>query len=567
MLGSPSLGEVFKTDVLVIGAGNAGLRAALAAAQSGASVMMLSKSPFPGGASVVAGGIRQAAFHPDDSPEMHFEDTIRSGRGLAEPELVKVLVERAPERILDLERCGVRFSRVSPSGFRLTLPGGGSRPRGIHARRNDRVMRLVLERARSLGVMLFDQTMVTTLLVDGNSVRGAIALDVVSGDLLTVLAPAVVLAAGALGRVYARTATPRSSTGDGFALAVEAGATLIDMEFVQFIPLGYVGTFIDGMTLGEGSVWGPEVRFLNGRGDRYLERYASDVSEYRATRDILAIANYTEIAEGRGTASGAIVVDATRSRPSDVEFSPHGMANRYRLLRDFYGKDKAELKAPLEAAPSALYACGGVAIDRTTATGIDGLFACGEVAGGVHGANRLNGNSLIDCEVFGKIAGEVAAAYAAEFGPPILDAVRDQALTEFARIERLRTSRSGVRPRELKGRLRHVMWNNVGIVRTQVGLEQTIKRIGDIKARYSEVGITSSARKYNYELVEAIELPLMLRVAEVMCAAALQRTESRGNHFRSDHPQADSNWEKHSTVRITPNGAIAGVAPIGFSGG
>ena len=545
--------EVFTTDVLVIGAGNAGLRAAVGAAEKGARTLLVSKSPFPGGSSVVAGGIRQAAFHPDDSPDLHFSDTLKSGKYLNNQRLVRLFVQEAPKRILDLEEYGVMLVRTGPREYRIKLTGGGSAPRGLHTRRNDRVMRLVLERALRLGVELFDQTMVTRLVQDDRgAVAGAVALDIIRGRTILILARSVVLAAGALARIYSRNATVRNATGDGLALAARAGTTFIDMEFVQFIPLGYVGTFIDGMTLGEGSVWGEEVRFLNGSGERYLERYAPGITEYRATRDILARANYSEILAGRGTANSAVLVDATRSDPNEVEFSPKAMAHRYRLLRDFYGKAKADLKEPLEAAPSALYICGGVEFDEECATNIPGLYVCGEMAGGIHGANRLNGNSLIDCEVFGKIAGESAARYSREEARSSSSGAMAQALDEERRILDLMDRPVGEkRPRDFKRSLQNIMWQKVGIVRNGPTLAEAVQEIENLRDRLPELSVATPARRYNLELVEALEVPMMVQVADMVARCALFRTESRGNHYRLDYPNTDNeSWLANTHITV-----------------
>lgn len=556
--------EIITTDVLVIGAGNAGLRAAVAAAAAGARTLIVSKSPFPGGSSVVAGGIRQASFHPDDSPRQHLEDTIRGGKYLNDQRLVKIMCDEAPARIADLESYGVGFVRTDPTTYKTAWTGGGTVPRGIHVRRNDRVMRLVLERGLSLGARLMDQVMVIRIHRDDNGRAVAVtALDIVRGDLLLIVAGAIVLASGALARIYSRSATPRNATGDGFALAADVGARLMNMEFVQFIPTGFVGNFIDGMTLGEGSVWGSGVQFLNALGERYLPRYDATVTEFKATRDLLARANYLEVMEGRGTPNGGILIDASRSPREEVEFQPGSMAHRYRLVRDFYGQAKADLKEPIEGAPSALYSCGGVVVDERCATDVPGLYACGEVAGGLHGANRLNGNSLTDCEVFGKIAGEAAAAEATSRSTPAADEILHQSIGEGGRIEALTESRGSTSPRQVKRALQKTMWERAGIVRNGPGLSEAIASIDELRGLVPDIRLTSPTRRYNWELVEALEVPMMLTVASSIAHSAAARTESRGNHYRQDYLATDDGaWLRHTDSRLVDGKVLLAYRPV-----
>jgi succinate dehydrogenase/fumarate reductase flavoprotein subunit len=546
--------EIVTTDVLVIGAGNAGLRAAVTAAELGASTLVVSKSPFPGGSSVVAGGIRQAAFDDEDDPDRHFADTVRGGKFLNDQALVRILADQAPSRMLELERYGVTFMRSAPDRFRTAWTGGATAPRGLHVRRNDRVMRIVLEAAMRKGVRLFDQMMVLELhRSDAGNVIGATCLDIVSGGLVLILARATVLATGAIARIFSRNAVPRNATGDGVALATRVGARLMDMEFIQFIPTGFVGGFIDGMTLGEGSVWGRGVRFLNADGERYLPRYDHSAIEFSATRDLLARANFTEIMEGRGTPNGGILIDATRSDPREVEFQPAGMAHRYRLVRDFYGSAKADLHEPLEGAPSALYMCGGVVVDQTTATDVPGLFACGEVAGGVHGANRLNGNSLSDCEVFGKIAGASAAEWVWNAAwPPRSDVLRQSSDTQ-RRVRTVGEAQGRHAPRELIRQIQDTMWREVGIVRTGEGLGAAVASLEALDQSLESDGmrLMGRSRRYNWELVEALEVPMMLLAARAVATSARFRTESRGNHYRTDYPERlDTDWLCHTDLTI-----------------
>lgn len=488
----------------------------------------------------------------DDSPDLHFRDTVLGGKYLNNQLMVRILVDNAPRAIRKLESEGVMFVRDEPQRLRQTRPGGGSVNRGLHVKRNDRVMRIVWERAAALGVKLRDQMMVTRLLSGGEGrIEGAVALDILHGRVVWIRAQAVILAAGAGARLFQRTATTRNATGDGFALAMDLGLPMEDMEFVQFIPTGFVASFIDGMTLGEGSVWGTGVKFLNAQGERYLDKYAPGVPEHRATRDILARANYMEVLEGRGTEHRAILIDPTASDPQEVEFQPHTMAHRYRLIRDFYGPDVAALKRPLEASPSALYFCGGVSVDTACRTPLPGLYACGEVMAGVHGANRLNGNSLIDLEVFGRIAAESACEDIRHLSNEVSPHSFELAEIEANRLHALRARDGrGIRPRVLKERIQDTMWNRVGIVRNRAGIEAALEDLREIEEQIPAMRVTGSHRRYNLDWVEGIEVPNMLRVAKTVAQAALNREETRGNQFRQDFPDTDNQgWLNHSVSR------------------
>jgi succinate dehydrogenase/fumarate reductase flavoprotein subunit len=538
------LDTIIAVDVLIIGAGNAGLRAAIAAAQNGAKTMIISKSPFPGGSSVVSGGLIEASFGEGDSEELHFRETVESGAYLGNQRLTQILVSEIKDRVFDLEDYGVVFLREGPSTFKLVSNGGTSVPRSLTSGRNDRVQRCLYDRARSLGVTLYQEFMPLKIFLDeAKRPVGVAAYDIQRGERFFFQAGAVVMASGGCAGLFKRRATPRNTAGDGFGLALDLGVRLVDMEFVQFIPLSFVYGFIEGMTLGEGDSYGDKVRLRNALGERYMERYSPEHLEH-STRDVVARSNYLEIRAGRGTPRGAILIDATESDPRKAYFQPHHMAHRYRLIVDFYGKDKADLKEPLEAAPSALYICGGIEINERCETNLPGLFACGEVIGNVHGANRLGGNSLADVQVFGKRAGEQAAIFSRESSlkSPNLHEVEG----EFLRLRDLCDSKGSVTPRSIKRELQQLMWDHMGIVRDASRLSEGLQKLENLKDKGSQMGRIGSSRRYNYALLEAIEVPSMLCVAEVMLRSGLFREESRGNHFRSDFPESRETWHCHT---------------------
>ena len=541
-----TLDSIIPADVLIIGAGNAGLRASIAAAEKGAKTVIISKSPFPGGSSVVSGGLIEASFGERDSEELHFRETVESGAYLCNQRLAQILVSEIKERVFDLEDYGVVFLRDGPSKFKLVSNGGTSVPRSLTSGRNDRVQRCLYDKARSLGVALYQEVMpLKIFLDDARAPVGVAAYDIQRGESFFFQASAVVVASGGCAGLFKRRATPRNTAGDGFGLAFDLGAKLVDMEFVQFIPLSFVYGFIEGMTLGEGDSYGDKVRLRNALGERYMERYSPEHLEH-STRDVVARANYLEIQAGRGTPHGAILIDATESDPRKAYFQPHHMAHRYRLIVDFYGQGKADLKEPLEAAPSALYICGGIEINERCETNLPGLFACGEVIGNVHGANRLGGNSLADVQVFGKRAGEQAALFSRDSSlkSPEWRAVE----AEFLRLRDLCDGKGTVTPRSIKRELQELMWDHMGIVRDASLLREGLQKIENLKDKASQMGRIGSSCRYNYALLEAVEVPSMLSVAEVMLRSGLFREESRGNHFRSDFAESRDTWHCHTVA-------------------
>ena len=539
-----SLDSIIAADVLILGAGNAGLRASIAAAEKGAKTVIISKSPFPGGSSVVSGGLIEASFGEGDCEELHFRETVESGAYLCDQRLTQILVSEIKERVFDLEDYGVVFLREGPSKFKLVSNGGTSVPRSLTSGRNDRVQRCLYDKARSLGVTLYAEMMpLKVFFDDARRPVGVAAYDIQRGESFFFQAGAVVMASGGCAGLFKRRATPRNTAGDGFGLALDLGARLVDMEFVQFIPLSFVYGFIEGMTLGEGDSYGDKVRLRNANGERYMERYSPQHLEH-STRDVVARANYTEIQAGRGTPHGAILIDATESDPKKAYFQPHHMVHRYRLIVDFYGKAKADLEEPLEAAPSALYSCGGIQINERCETNVPGLFACGEVIGNVHGANRLGGNSLADVQVFGKRAGEQAALFARDIALKSPD--WREVDGEFLRLTDLCGAQGTVTPRSIKRELQQLMWDHMGIVRDASLLREGLHKIENLKDKASQMGKIGSARRYNFALLEAVEVPAMLSVAEVMLRCGLFREESRGNHFRFDFPESRDSWQCHT---------------------
>lgn len=395
--------------------------------------------------------------------------------------------------------------------------------------------------------------MVTRLLQDKNgTIVGASVLDVANGKNLAFLCPVTILAAGAVGRLYQVTACPRSSTGDGLALARRVGAKMVNLEMMQFIPLAYAyPDFIKGFTLGEAPNYGHKTRFLNADGERYMLKYDPEHAEY-TTRDRAARANYIEIQEERGTPHGGIWVDTTANDPKDGLYQPHKLLDRYQMIVDYYGNAKADFKEPFEATPSALFLIGGIEIDTECRTSVPGLFAAGEIASNLHGANRLGANALTEIQVFGAIAGISAAQEATQLqSVKVTDMLTRQIKDDFMAVRSLHDLPKKRRAAHFKREIQNIMWNNVGVVRDGVKLDRALDEFNRLKEIVDqEVGVVSSARCFNYDWVEALEIRNMLEVAQMMALSALHRTESRGAHYRIDYPHEDnSNWLRETVAQ------------------
>jgi len=561
--------EILESDVLIIGAGGAGLRAAVEASKRGARVTVLSKGPVPGGATSVSGGVIQAAVGPDDSPEQHFRDTVIGGRFVNNQRLVQTFVNNAPQKVLDLERYGCAFDRNEDGSLDLRMPSGATRKRGIEGEVNSNVQKILAQRSLECGARIHEFMMVTRLLQDDKGqVYGATAVDFARGSFVAFVAGAVILATGAAGRLYSVTACPRSSTGDGVALARRVGARFINLEMMQFIPLAYTyPEFIKGFTLGEAPNYGHHTRFLNSKGERYMLRYDAKRAEY-ATRDVAARAGYIEIQEGRGSPHGGIWVDTSGNDRKDGLYQPHKLADRYQMIVDFYGPAKANFEEPFEATPSALFLIGGVEIDTDCRTNVPGLFAAGEVAANLHGANRLGANALAEIQVFGSIAG-INAAEASRGGcpAPIRAALGLQISDEKSAVLGLFQGPGKRRACEFKHDIQRIMWDCVGVVRDGKRLQIALAEFERLRETVcNEVRVTSETRRYNYDWVEALEIPMMLDVGEMMAAAALSRTESRGAHYRTDFPlEDDANWLRETVVQDLGGKLTATSQPVDMS--
>jgi fumarate reductase (CoM/CoB) subunit A len=540
--------DVVETDVLVVGAGAAGLLAGIKADDMNVDVAICSKGLFrKSGATVMStGGMEVAIGHgdPTDNPEVHFIDTVIGGEFINDQRLVDVLTREAVERLVDLERMGIVFERQEDGKLFQFAPGGA------HARvvilgdlAGSHYMVALNREVMRRSIRVFEEVMITNLLTSNGAVSGAVGLDIKRGELLVFKAKAVVLATGGAGQVYKYTSNPVQSTGDGRAMAYRAGAELIDMEMVQFHPTGLAYPPERRGTLVTEAVRMVGAYLLNTRGERFMKRYEPKRMEL-AKRDVVARAIYTEVKEGRGTEWGGVYLDATHI-PEDVIERRLGVTRR--KILHLTGLDLA--KEPIHVYPTCHYFMGGVRAEPDCSTKVPGLFVAGEEMGGVHGANRLGGNSITALIVFGWRAGTSAAKYAKSNDFRSLNP--DDVAKERERVFGFFGKKDFVLPSSIKRRLQEVMWENVGLVRTEDSIKRALDAIEKMKRfELPKVGVPDGSRRYRTDWIEAVELENLLTVAEMVSRAALFRKESRGAHIRDDYPQRDdSRWLVHTVIK------------------
>jgi succinate dehydrogenase / fumarate reductase flavoprotein subunit len=523
--------------VLVIGTGAAGLRAAIELAESGVQVLCVGKRRRDDAHTVLASGGISAALatmDPEDSWEQHAADTLRESYWLADPRAVELLCREAPDAIEDLVRYGAQFAREDDG--RLT-----QRYFGAHRWRRTcfagdytgrEIQRTLIRRAAEMGIAMRDDVYVTRLLVHEGRVFGAYGFDVEDGSRWVIVADAVVLAAGGHTRIWRRSSSRRDeNTGDAMRLATEAGCRLRDMEFVQFHPTGMVypeesaGTLVTEAVRGEGGI------LRNAAGERFMERYDPERLEL-STRDRVALANYTEIAEGRGTEHGGVLLDISHL---DRELVLRRLPRMYRQFIDLAMLDITS--TPMEVAPTAHYSMGGVWVDAEThATDVEGLYAVGECASGVHGANRLGGNSLAEAVVFGRIVGAEAARWSAQLDVQ----ARDHAAITAARdeVDELLSRRGEEFARPLQRAVRDVMSECGGVVRSEDGLRDGLARLNEVAGRAPDMEVRPDIAGYD-DLAHALDLQGSLLAARATLECALERRETRGAHNRVDFPGQD----------------------------
>jgi succinate dehydrogenase / fumarate reductase, flavoprotein subunit len=529
--------QLLATAVLLVGTGGAGLRAAIELAETGVDVLAVGKRPRADAhTALAAGGINAAlaTVDPQDSWQQHAADTLEEGYLLADPRTVTTVAKGAARAIEDLERYGMPFAR-EPDG-RISQRFFGAHTYRRTAFAGDytglEIQRVLVARAEQLQVPILDTVYITKLLVRDNVIFGAYGFDLGDGTHYVIRADAVILAAGGDTRIWRRTSSRRDeNTGDAFRLAVEAGACIRDPELVQFHPSGLIepeqaaGTLVSEAARGEGGV------LRNGLGERFMARYDPERMEL-STRDRVALAAYTEIKGGRGTPNGGVWLDVSHL-PSET------IAQRLpRVLQTLLELQMLDITTtPMEVAPTAHYSMGGIWVRPDDgATGVEGLYAIGEASSGLHGANRLGGNSLVELLVYGRIAGRAAAAHAADLAvqrrsPAAVSAAR-------AEIDALLTSDGPENVRTLQRRLRDAMTEHAGVVRDEAGLEAGLAEMEAIEERMPHVTLHPDNAGFQ-DVAHAFDLRSSVLAARATLEAAVERRETRGCHNRSDHPDVD----------------------------
>jgi succinate dehydrogenase / fumarate reductase flavoprotein subunit len=541
------------SNVLVIGSGAAGLRAAIAAHEAGRQVTVLGKRLRKDAHTVLAAGGINAALgtvDPEDSWQQHFADTLREAYLLSDPRTVEIMAREAPDAVLELAEWGCDFARRPDGSLDQRYFGAHTYRRTCYA--GDYTGRAMLhtlaDHAAALGMTVLENVYVSRLLVRDGTCFGAYAFDIGSGERTVFLADAVVLAAGGHTRLWRRSSSRRDeNTGDGMALALQAGCRLADMELVQFHPTGMVapeemaGTLVTEAVRGEGG------HLRNADGERFMQRYDPQRMEL-STRDRVALANYTEIAEGRGTSNGGVWLDIShRSKDEIVEKLP-------RMYRQFLESQMLDISAhPMEVAPTAHYSMGGVVVEpEDHSTDVEGLFAAGEVAAGLHGANRLGGNSLVETLIFGRRAGAAAAERSANLEVSL----RARSVIADAQADLDGLIREGEEfARPLQRALRDALWEHCGVVRDEEGLKEGLARVADLREAAGSVDVRPTSEGFG-DLAHALDLRAALLTAEATILGAIERRETRGAHIRSDHPDLDERLRVNLVVRCGREGRL-----------
>jgi succinate dehydrogenase / fumarate reductase flavoprotein subunit len=545
--------EIREHDVLIIGAGGAGLRAAIEALAQGASVGVVCKSLLGKAHTVMAeGGIAAAMANVDtaDNWKTHFRDTMRGGKFLNNWRMAQLHAQESPDRVRELEQWGALFDRTETGDILQRAFGGHTFKRLCHVgdRTGLEMIRTLQDRGVQQGIDVYMECTVTRLLTDGGRVAGAFAYWRESGRLIVLKAKSIVIATGGIGKAWRITSNSWEYTGDGMALAYEAGAELMDMEFVQFHPTGMVwppgvqGILVTEAVRGEGGI------LRNKLGERFMEKYDPKRMEL-STRDVVARSIYTEVKEGRGTEHGGAYLDISQKPAEYVKKKLPSMYHQFKELADV-----DITKGPMEVGPTCHYVMGGIRVDAETAEStVPGLFAAGEAAAGLHGANRLGGNSLSDLLVFGRRAGLAAAEHAKRAPIPSIDNTQ----IESAEKELLApfSNASGESPYAVHRDLQEVMQDLVGIFRTEEDLKRALVELQKLKARASKAGVEGS-RLFNPGWHLSYDLKSMLTVSEAVTHSALARKESRGAHSRIDYPNLDTVWEKKHNLIVRENGAM-----------
>ncbi len=546
--------DTYEYDVLVIGSGGAGMRAAVAAQESGAKTVVLSKCLLGKAHTVMAeGGIAAALANVDakDGWQPHFKDTMFGGKYVNDWRMAVIHAKESPEAVRELERWGAIFDRTKDGRILQRAFGGHTHPRLCHVgdRTGLEMIRALQDRTVALGVEVFTECIVTQLLMDQGAIAGAFGFFKSTGKMFVFRAKAVIISTGGIGKIWRVTSNSWDCTGDGQALAYNAGAELKDMEFVQFHPTGMVwppgvkGLLVTEAVRGEGGL------LKNKFGERFMSKYDPKRMEL-STRDMVARSINQEIVEGRGSEHGGVYLDISHKPAAYVKSK---LPSMYQQFMEFADIDIT--KQPMEVGPTCHYTMGGVKVDpETQESTVKGLFAAGEAAAGLHGGNRLGGNSLSDLLVFGKRAGISAAAYVKKTNNLLsVDPVK---IAQYQKDLVVAFDRPGKEtPAAVHRDLQEVMEANVGIIRHADRLNKALEALKDLNERYKHIHVDGGIG-YNFGWHLYLSLASMLSVAEIVTRAALERKESRSAQTREDFPKMDSEWRKKSLIVKKVNGAV-----------
>jgi succinate dehydrogenase / fumarate reductase flavoprotein subunit len=531
-------------DAIIVGSGLAGLRAAIAL--SNLNVAVLSRvHPLRSHSLAAQGGINAALGNvpesADDSVERHTYDTVKGSDFLADQQAASTLCEQAPAIVYEMERWGTPFSRLSDGRIAQRPFGGGGYPRTCYAadRTGHQLLHTLYGQVRKRDITVFEEFVVLRLAQDGGRVHGVVGINVESGEIVELAARSVIFATGGYGRVFRDSTNALINTGSGIAIAYRAGVPIKDLEFVQFHPTTLFGTSI---LITEGAR-GEGAHLKNAKGERFMAEYAPETMEL-APRDIVARAVTTEISEGQGFPGGYVELDLRHLGHDRIHKKLPGI---WQIARDFARIDPCE--TPLPVLPGQHYSMGGIDVDTEGRSPVRGFFACGECACvSVHGANRLGGNSLLETLVFGKLTGEAVSRFIKDAGevpdPKVIARAKEQLTEEINRL-----AQGTLRPALVRDRMRDVLTEKVGIFRNKQELLSARECIMKLMENAGQIKTESRDIRFNGGLISALELPLMLELALIICEGALARTESRGSHYRTDYPaRDDANWLKHTIV-------------------
>jgi fumarate reductase (CoM/CoB) subunit A len=543
--------EIVTTDVLVVGGGGAASRAAIEASKIARTAIAVDGVYGRAGTTTCGmGGMNVALgnFDSRDNWQVHYEDTIKGGQHINNQELVELFAREAMDRIYDLEEYGMLFYRMENGRIAQRIESGSTYNRTCMTgdRTGHELQRTLTKEVRRRGIQIFEETVIADLLVNDGKVAGALGLNFRTGKFVFFRANSIIMATGGCARLYENCSNAHESTGDGFGMAFNAGAALIDIEMVQFHPTGMVyPESLKGILVSEG-VRGDGGQLINSQGERFMLRYSPDWKEI-ATRDVVSRSIWTEVKEGRGTEHGGVFLNISHVPAEQIESRLPSMLKQ--LLRS--GVDIR--KDPMEVLPTPHFSCGGIKIDVHGGSTLPGLFVAGEAAGGIHGANRLGANSFADLQVFGARAGKSAGRYALD----------DENKPSFTRLEEMiknikaplgRTE--GTSPIAIRKKIQKIMYGNVGIMRNEEGLKEAIKVFEEIEEKGIPSMKVAPQRIFNYEWVESIKVRNMVRAASLIARCALFREESRGVHYREDFPAKNKDWLANINA-VLDRGAIS----------